>query len=179
MQIVLASSLLQTPSSCANGVCMRIGRCSCFRVFFSFFSQWYFVQLQESTENASTVTGATQVRENSPLCAGGYMYSCLQTVSRRLVSWMRPLCLSLQVASMIKIVGLVFALETFRISRIMLIRTALLAALAFAEYSAAFSFSAFLVILAIDMRRVSAADIALRAHMEVNGPDSYDSSLLV
>jgi hypothetical protein len=80
---------------------------------------------------------------------------------------------------MIKIVGLVFALETFRISRIMLIRTALLAALAFAEYSAAFSFSAFLVILAIDMRRVNAADIALRAHLEVNGPDSYDSSLLV
>jgi hypothetical protein len=92
---------------------------------------------------------------------------------------MRPLCLSLQVASMIKIAGLVFALETFRISRIMLIRTALLAALAFAEYSAAFSFSAFLVILAVDMRRVNVADSALRAHMKVSGSDSCDSSLLV
>jgi hypothetical protein len=92
---------------------------------------------------------------------------------------MRPLCLSLQVASMIKVVGLVFALETFRISRIILIRTALLAALAFAEYSAALSFSAFLVILAVDMRRASETEAALRAPFKLTGSDAYDAPFLV
>jgi hypothetical protein len=80
---------------------------------------------------------------------------------------------------MIKVVGLVFALETFHISRIMLIRTALLAALAFAEYSAALSFSAFLVILAIDMRRVSETEAALRAQFKLTASDAYDAPLLV
>jgi hypothetical protein len=141
------------------------------------FRQWYFVQLQDSAENEPPATGDGEPRELSPVPSS--MYAYFQSATRRLISWMRPLCLSLQVASMIKVVGLVFALETFHISRIMLIRTALLAALAFAEYSAALSFSAFLVILAIDMRRVSETEAALRAQFKLTASDAYDAPLLV
>lgn len=65
---------------------------------------------------------------------------------------LRPMCLTGQAVCLIKIFGLWLALDTFTISNIRLVRLALLAALAFAEYTAAFFFAFFMTILAVDMR---------------------------
>lgn len=73
----------------------------------------------------------------------------------RAVAFVRPICLIAQVVSVIKIVGLLYALNCFTIAKIRLINTTLLAALAFAEYTAAFFVSFFLIILAVDMRRAA------------------------
>jgi hypothetical protein len=86
----------------------------------------------------------------------------------RYFSWyavgvVRPVCLIAQVVSAIKIVGLVCALNFFSIARIRLINTALLAALAFAEYTAAFFVSFFLVILAIDLRRATEDELLVKS----------------
>lgn len=70
----------------------------------------------------------------------------------RLIAAVRPICLIAQVVSAIKIAGLLYALNFFRIAEIGLINTTLLAALAFAEYSAAFFVSFFLIVLAVDLR---------------------------
>lgn len=73
----------------------------------------------------------------------------------RTIAAVRPICLIAQVVSAIKIVGLLYALNFFRIAEIGLINTTLLAALAFAEYTAAFFVAFFLIILAMDMRRAA------------------------
>jgi hypothetical protein len=76
----------------------------------------------------------------------------VRTFGWRVVAVVRPICLTAQLVSAIKVVGLLYALNSFSISKIRLIRLALLAALAFAEYTAAFFVAFFLLILAIDMR---------------------------
>lgn len=68
---------------------------------------------------------------------------------------LRPMCLTGQAVCLIKIAGLWLALDTFSISNIQLVKLALLAALAFAEYTAAFFFAFFMTILAVDMRSKS------------------------
>lgn len=69
------------------------------------------------------------------------------------VALFRPICLTAQLVSIIKIAGLLYALHCFSIAEIPIVHIALLAALAFAEYTGAFFVSFFLLILAIDMRR--------------------------
>lgn len=71
-------------------------------------------------------------------------------------SWMiailRPICLTGQAVCLIKIFGLWLALDTFSISNIRLVKIALLATLAFVEYTTVFFFVFFMTILANDMR---------------------------
>lgn len=75
---------------------------------------------------------------------------------------LRPVCLTGQAVCIIKIVGLWLALDTFSISNIRLVKIALLAALAFAEYMAALFFTFFMTILAVDMRsKAPSADMVL------------------
>lgn len=76
----------------------------------------------------------------------------LRAFASWLIAILRPICLTGQAVCIIKIFGLWLALDTFSISNIRLVKLALLATLAFVEYTAAFFFVFFMIILAIDMR---------------------------
>jgi hypothetical protein len=93
-----------------------------------------------------------------------------RALAGRTMSMLRPMCLVALVVSIIKISGLLFALNAFSISRIELVRTFLIAALAFAQYTAAFFVSFFMLILAIDMRRLE-ADRAWRMRLRLYAND--------
>lgn len=124
------------------------------------FLVWYFLKLQSipeplieaDNEQEVTILGDEQDPTSTNLPGVDRM--------RALVAWailaLRPICLTGQVVCIIKIAGLRLALDTFSISRIRLVRRALLAALAFAEYTAAFFFAFFMAILAVDLRAKTA-----------------------
>lgn len=127
----------------------------------------YFLKLQATAEISADAIDAAQS------CAGAdertsRLVLHLRKLMLRLVEMLRPMCLTAQLVSVLKIVGLVYALNTFSISKIFLIKIALLAALAFAEYTAAFFLSFFLLILAVDMKRFTGDD-AWRTRVKLHG----------
>lgn len=121
------------------------------------FLVWYFLKLQTMpnrvVELDADVEGA--IAEVTGPGTGGHCAHKLRTWATWLIVLLRPICLTGQVVCVIKIVGLWLALDTFSISNIGLVKKALLAALAFAEYTAAFFFAFFMTILAVDMRSKS------------------------
>lgn len=137
------------------------------------FLVWYFLKLQNipdpplEYETLESVSAAFDDRINS-LSSDDSMRSLPSPQPQRpkfseriraFVNWcivlLRPVCLTGQAVCLIKIAGLWLALDTFSISNIQLVKLALLAALAFAEYTAAFFFAFFMTILAVDMRSKS------------------------
>lgn len=121
------------------------------------FLVWYFLKLQTMPDRVveldADVEGA--IAEVTGPGSGGSLADKLKTWATWLIVLLRPICLTGQVVCVIKIVGLWLALDTFSISNIRLVKKALLAALAFAEYTAAFFFAFFMTILAVDMRSKS------------------------
>lgn len=124
------------------------------------FLVWYFLQLQHMPDRNSTelpLQDDSSLSENEPNeDAQTAETSQPLTRMRRWLSYLivmlRPVCLTGQAVCVIKIVGLWLALDTFSIANIRLVKITLLAALAFAEYTAAFFFAFFMSILAVDMR---------------------------
>lgn len=128
------------------------------------FLVWYFLKLQsmpdralvlspsESPPASTTLFPDASPAEIAPVPTPSTYVQRLKTFAAWLIMVLRPICLTGQVVCVIKIVGLWLALDTFSISNIRLVKRALLAALAFAEYTAAFFFAFFMTILAVDMR---------------------------
>lgn len=80
-----------------------------------------------------------------------------------IVAMMRPMCLSVQTVAVLKVVGLTYALDNFAITENKYVELTLQAGLAFAEYTAAFCFATFLIILAVDMKRAAPAKSRTRS----------------
>lgn len=130
-------------------------------VFAMCFLVWYFLKLQQIPDivhpelplllgedtQSNTSSGDAAARQNQ-----NRFIQRIKGWASRLIVILRPVCVTGQLASLIKIAGLWLALDSFSISKIKLVKIALLAALAFAEYTAAFFFAFFMAILAIDMR---------------------------
>lgn len=131
------------------------------------FLVWYFLKLQGIPDRtAPSLPDVIEDVDNSFPQAPEFTTSRARIVHRfrAWAAWciviLRPICLTGQVVCVIKIVGLWLALDTFSISNIRFVKIALLAALAFAEYTAAFFFAFFMTILAVDMRsKAIAADL--------------------
>ncbi|PXF47440.1 hypothetical protein BWQ96_02771 [Gracilariopsis chorda] len=134
---------------------------------------WYFLKLQHMPnrvhpdlplqlgEGTESSTPRTHTLPNTP---ANRVAQRLRTWATHLIVILRPICLTGQAVCVIKIVGLWFALDSFSISKIKLVKLALLAALAFAEYTATFFFAFFMTILAVDMRsKASTPDLLLYA----------------
>ena len=136
------------------------------------FLTWYFLKLQNIPDRNVNEYSIQNFSDDSQ----GEGYSSDETegntnnfrLTDHVKSWMawlvvliRPICLTGQVVCVIKIFGLWLALDTFSISNIRLVKIALLAALAFAEYTAAFFFAFFMTILAVDMRSKAMTNDAL------------------
>lgn len=124
------------------------------------FLTWYFLKLQNMPDRIPLElpdqhTGDTLAETADDIASSASAPRAVGKL-KTFVGWvvviLRPVCLTGQVVCMIKIVGLWLALDTFSISNIRLVKIALLAALAFAEYTAAFFFAFFMTILAVDMR---------------------------
>lgn len=131
----------------------------------------YFLKLQATAEfNSDECQGGVPITTESDRAAR------VVFLARKFIFWLvemlRPMCLTAQLVSVLKIIGLVYALKSFSISKIFLIKIALLAALAFAEYTAAFFLSFFLVILAVDMKRL-AADDAWRSRLKSHSTEHF------
>lgn len=138
-----------------------------------FFLIWYFLKLQTMPDRppglpvhlpAHTATIASPPPDSLPSDATDptddtpppqhphRITGRLRAFATWVVLILRPVCLTGQAVCIIKIFGLWLALDTFSISDIHLVKIALLAALAFAEYTSAFFFAFFMAILAVDMR---------------------------
>lgn len=134
------------------------------------FLVWYFLKLQNMPDRTPASQGDVieDVEASYPDTAA-FTASNAPVVDRFrawaawLIVILRPICLTGQVVCIIKIVGLWLALDTFSISNIRLVKIALLAALAFAEYTAAFFFAFFMTILAVDMRSKAIASDLLQS----------------
>lgn len=126
---------------------------------------WYFLKLQTMPDRPHSLTSTPHsahtdvtIKADAPTPTQ-QQQTLRQNFTHRLSafgSWvvviLRPVCLTGQAVCIIKIFGLWLALDTFSISNIRLVKIALLAALAFTEYTTAFFFSFFMAILALDMR---------------------------
>lgn len=123
------------------------------------FLVWYFLKLQSMPDRCPPPQPETLPEVDEQDSDVSTFTSPNARIVDRFRAWatwliviLRPICLTGQVVCIIKIVGLWLALDTFSISNIHLVKIALLAALAFAEYTAAFFFAFFMTILAVDMR---------------------------
>ncbi|CAN8061896.1 unnamed protein product [Agarophyton chilense] len=150
----------------AYALCISWSLAMCFLI-------WYFLKLQHMPNRIhphlplqlgeGTDSGTPRAETVSTKLFSRFSQR-LSTMASRFVVILRPICLTGQAVCVIKIVGLWFALDSFSISKIKLVKIALLAALAFAEYTAAFFFAFFMTILAVDMRsKASTPDILLHA----------------
>lgn len=134
---------------------------------------WYFLRLQNLPDcpplppetPISDVSGSPteelfekreQLQDDECVTKPQTAIAKLSEYSRAFLIWcvvlLRPVCLTGQAVCIIKIVGLWLALDNFSIANIRIVKITLLAALAFMEYTAAFFFSFFMTILAVDMR---------------------------
>lgn len=124
------------------------------------FLVWYFLKLQNMPDRVhselpldSTSETSSSIESLDATCpTNPSLLQRLKAIAAWCVVILRPICLTGQVVCVIKIVGLWLALDTFSIANIRLVKITLLAALAFAEYTAAFFFAFFMTILAVDMR---------------------------
>lgn len=168
--ISVASFMQYTGMAAVLGSSLRRGHITLLGVWFlsavwaaaMVFLMWYFIKLQTMPDNVLPATVAEVDVELDEMVAAddtasftaphAPLFDRLRSWAAWLIVVLRPICLTGQVVCVIKIVGLWFALETFSISNIRLIKITLLAALAFAEYTAAFFFAFFMTILAVDIR---------------------------
>lgn len=146
-------------------LCTTWGCAVCFLV-------WYFLKLQNMPDRAASHVSLLSIEApvieptfpDVPVVSGSLTFShTFKSWASWVIVILRPVCLTGQVVCVIKIAGLWLALDTFTISNIRLVKIALLAALAFAEYTAAFFFAFFMTILAVDMRsKASLPDISVQ-----------------
>lgn len=136
---------------------------------------WYFLKLQAIPNRtlppaASPLFNAGESENEGSAAQLPFGFS-VPNRARDVLSWivmnLRLICITGQAVCVIKIFGLWFALQNFSISRRRIIKMALLAALAFAEYTAAFFFAFFLTILAVDIRAKSPSADCASARLEV------------
>lgn len=119
---------------------------------------WFFFKLETiSDHDTCDVEADTEAYDNLRLrYQESYQSELREKIHRmflRLILYLRPLCFTGQVVCLVKIAGLRLALNRFNISKKPLIRLALQTALSFTEYTGAFFFSFFMIMLMIDMRK--------------------------